>query len=148
PCLTCQSVEGPRLWKEPCTRARLVDSFSLYSAGLLSTLAYRDVSQVKATLQFEPSSDVLELSHFDDFHIKLTLAALQSQRTTAPAMNGYSAAARVILVDRESGDFQKKLEEYLEAIAPALFDREEFYLMKVSLKLAAELSATKQDQLL
>jgi hypothetical protein len=148
PCLTCESVEGPRLWKEPCTRARLVDSFSLYSAGLLSTLAHHDVSQVKTALRFDSSSDVLELSHFDDFHLKLTLAALQSQRTAAPGMNGYSATIPVILVDRESGDFQKKLEEYLEAVAPTLFDREQFYLMKVSLKLAAELSATKQDQLL
>jgi hypothetical protein len=148
PCLTCQSVEGPRLWKEPCTRARLADSFSLYTAGLLSTLAHQDVSQVKTTLRFDTSSDSLELSHFDDFHIKITHSALQGQRTAAAIMNGYSTTMPVMLVDRESSDFPKKLEEYLEAVAPTLFDGEQFHFMKVTLKLAAELSASKQDHLL
>jgi hypothetical protein len=146
PCFTCQSVEGPRLWKEPCTRARLADSFSLYTVGLLGTLAYRDVSQIKATLQITASASSLELSHFDDFHIKLNIAALQGQRVSAAAsMNGYSS---VVLVDRESNDLPKKLEDYLEALAPALFGQEQSHFMKVTLKMAAELSASKQDLLL
>jgi hypothetical protein len=148
PCLTCRSVEGPRLWKGPCTRARLADSFSLYNAGLLSTLAHRDVGQVKTTLRFETSPDSLELSHFDDFHIKLTVATLQGQRAAAAIMSGYATPMPVMLVDREPSDFPKKLEEYLEAVAPTLFDREQFHFMKVSLKLAAELTASKLDLLL
>lgn len=148
PCLTCQSVEGPRLWKEPCTRARLVDSFCLYAAGLLSTLAHRDVSQIKATLRFDSSADILELSHFDDFHIKISSVALQGQLPAAVAMNGYPNTMPVTLVDRESSELPKKLEEYLAAMAPTLFDREQFHFMKVSLKLAADLAATKHDQLL
>ena len=148
PCLTCQSVEGPRLWKEPCTRARLADSFSLYTASLLSTLAHRDVSQIKTTLQFNAGPSSLELSHFDDFHIKFTLAALRDHRAAAAAMNGYPAPIPVMLVDRESSDFPKKLEEYLEAVAPTLFDQEQSHFIKVTLKLAAELSTSKQDLLL
>ena len=148
PCLTCQSVEGPRLWKEPCTRARLADSFSLYNVGLLSTLAHRDVIQIKMTIQFNASPASLELSNFDDFHTKLTLAALQGQHAVSTVMNGYSTPIPVMLVDRDSSDFSKKLEEYLEAVASTFFDREESLFMKVSLKLAAELSASKQDLLL
>ena len=148
PCLTCQSVEGPRLWKEPCTRARLADSFSLYTAGLLSTLAHRDVSQIKTTLHFYKSPSSLELSHFDDFHIKLTLTALQGQRAAPAVMNGFSTHTPMMLVDRESSEFTKKIEEYLEAIAPTLFDQEHSHFMNVTLKLAAELSASKQDVLL
>jgi hypothetical protein len=148
PCFTCQSIEGPRLWKEPCTRARLADSFSLYTVGLLGTLAYRDVSQVKATLQVATSTGNLEVSHFDDFHIKLNVASVQGQRVPAASMNGYSTPQHVVLVDRESNDFPKKLEDYLEALAPALFDQEQSHFMKVTLKLAAELSTSKQDLLL
>jgi hypothetical protein len=148
PCFTCQSIEGPRLWKEPCTRARLADSFSLYTVGLLGTLAYRDVSQIKATLQIATSAGSLEVSHFDDFHIKLNIASVQGQRVSAASMNGYSTPQHVVLVDRESSDFAKKLEDYLEALAPALFDQEQSHFMKVTLKLAAELSTSKQDLLL
>ena len=148
PCITCQSVEGPRLWKEPCTRARLADSFSLYTAGLLSTLAHHDVSQIKSSLQFDSSSDSLELSHFDHFHVKLTLTALQGQHAATAGMNGFPTRAPVILVDREASGFSKKIEEYLEAVAPALFDQERFHFMKVTLKLAAELDSLKQDLLL
>jgi hypothetical protein len=127
---------------------KLANSFSLYTAGLLSTLDDLSIGNIKTTLQFVPSPDVLELSHFDDFHIKLTLAALHGKRTAAPVMNGHSAIVSVILINQKSGDFQKKLEEYLEAVAPTLFDREQSHFMKISLKLAAELNVTKKDKLL
>lgn len=36
PCSTCAGIESARLWKLPCTRARVADELQLYSAGTLS----------------------------------------------------------------------------------------------------------------
>lgn len=35
PCNTCAGIESARLWKLPCTRARIADELQLYSAGTL-----------------------------------------------------------------------------------------------------------------
>lgn len=38
PCSTCAGIESARLWKLPCTRARIADEVQLYSVGTLWAL--------------------------------------------------------------------------------------------------------------
>lgn len=148
PCSTCNSREGPRLWKDPCRRARLADEFTLYTAGLYSVLAHRDANRAKSHVKAEKSPGDLEISHFDNFEIKMTFAALQFHDAGNGQSNGYAEPRHVVLIDRDIDELPKKLESYLKLAAPLLFENEPSHLMKETLKLAVDLSTTKQDLLL
>lgn len=52
PCTTCISVESARIWKAPCSRTKLHDSFNLWSVELFNARVQSGIPA--ATLGFEP----------------------------------------------------------------------------------------------
>ena len=140
PCGTCRSVDSARVWKEPCMRVRLPDLFDLYTAGLHSCLAYRDVNIVKSQLQFEHLHGQIQANHFGDSSMGISFKASQGRVDGAAvgvqllaSENVSVGAQEVKLIDGEGEDLVNKLGSYLEAYGPALQENEPSHFMRSSL---------------
>ena len=121
-------------------RVRLPDLFDLYTAGLHSCLAYRDVNVVKSQLQFEHLHGQIQATHFEDLSTSISFKASQGRVDGAAvgvqllaSENVSVGAQEVKLIDGEGEDLVIKLGNYLEAYGPALQESEPSHFMRSSL---------------
>ena len=146
PCTTCQSIEGPRLWKESCTRVRLVDQFTLFKLGVHSKLAKAELDHVKEHVQLHVVSTTIETSHFDQPIAMMSLKVLQGCRD--PSVPDGVAPRRILAIDSEFDDVPKKIDSYIKEMASMFIDHETSAFVKTSLNLAVELHKAQPDELL
>ena len=146
PCGTCRSVDSARVWKEPCMRVRIPDLFDLYTAGLHTSLAYRDTTLVKSQLQFEHSHGQIQVTHFDEPAIGISFKALEGRIDAAAvgvqllASENVSLAAQdVRLIDGEGDDLVVKMSSYLQAFGRALQENEPSHFMRSTLAATSDM---------
>ena len=165
PCLTCQNVESARLWKSPCKRTRIVDEFTLYSTGLHSALAYRDVSSVKASVQLEHFSGLVEVFHYENPSYIMTFSALtayKGRENELPSVLGIAPLEarmslfgetstdlqEIVILDGEADDLTTKLERYMKEMAVIFHERESSQIVKSILGMASARIRATGDSIL
>lgn len=155
PCQTCQKVESARLWKQPCYRIRLADELEMYTAGLHTVLAYREIRELKNQTRFEPSAKQIESSHYPETAIFASFGALEGQSLAAernidPSLGESSAIDPAIfrILDNDNDDLPMKMEAYMKRMSPVYIEKEPSHFMKVTLSTAHYLSIKVQDPLL
>lgn len=155
PCATCRNVESARLWKQPCMRTRLADELDMYSAGLHAVLAYHEVNAIKSRLNFQPSANRIEASHYPETEIFANFSAqegqdIPSEKNIDPILGltlDFTGESLRVL-DNDTDDLTLKIENYVERMAPTFFEKEPSHFMNVTLALAMQLSIEKEDTLL
>ncbi|KAK2761572.1 hypothetical protein FQN54_001400 [Arachnomyces sp. PD_36] len=159
PCATCKGVESARLWKQPCIRTRVAEELDLYSAGLHATLSYHDVNSVKSQVQFERFPGHIEVTHFEGEPHSMTFSAVHGYRQHDANIDPHfqdlshdnplnTDPRELYLLDCDGAEFSRKLEQYMKQMAPVFYEHEPSSFMKPTLILAAELSVSKEDNLL
>ncbi|RDW76407.1 uncharacterized protein DSM5745_06399 [Aspergillus mulundensis] len=159
PCTTCASVESARLWKHPCIRTRIADEFELFNANLHATLAFHDVGSIRNQVKFDVFAGRIEVTHFEESLIFVTLAGQQGHKTSTstldPQLQGLGddpqfqgPLQEVYLLDSDMEDIPGKVELYIKKTGSMFYEREASDIMRPTLMLAAELAAQKKDLLL
>ncbi|KAL4997142.1 hypothetical protein BDV10DRAFT_97290 [Aspergillus recurvatus] len=159
PCTTCASVESARLWKHPCIRTRIADEFELYNANLHATLAFHDVSSIRNQVKFDIFAGRIEVTHFEESMVFVTLAGQQGHKASAstldPQLQGLGDETQfqgplqeVYLLDNDMDDVPGKVEMYIKKAGPFFYEREASDVVRPTLMLAAELAQQKKDLLL
>ncbi|KAL4976793.1 hypothetical protein BDW66DRAFT_134307 [Aspergillus desertorum] len=159
PCTTCASVESARLWKHPCIRTRIADEFELYNANLHATLAFHDVSSIRNQVKFDIFAGRIEVTHFEESMVFVTLAGQQGHKASAstldPQLQGLGDETQfqgplqeVYLLDNDMDDIPGKVEMYIKKAGPFFYEREASDVIRPTLMLAAELAQQKKDLLL
>lgn len=156
PCGTCSNIETARLWKGACLRTRVADEFRLYS----TTYFYRkDHDKVFASLNGNEPQSVhgrIEATLFPASPIFATFPALKTNRAGRPAdhldphlVNDAQEAEIYLLNFKITEDtLALKLERYLENAVMQCIAAETSPVIKATLELAAEWSATHEDPML
>ncbi|CBF87888.1 hypothetical protein AN1232.2 [Aspergillus nidulans FGSC A4] len=135
PCTTCASVESARLWKHPCIRTRIADEFELYHANLHATLAFHDVSSIRNQVKFEIFAGRIEVTHFEESMVFVTLAGQQGHKPSAstldPQLQGLGDETQfqgplqeIYLLDNDMDDVPGKIEMYIKKAGPFFYERE------------------------
>ncbi|KAL6239822.1 hypothetical protein BDW75DRAFT_197477 [Aspergillus navahoensis] len=159
PCTTCASVESARLWKHPCIRTRIADEFELYNANLHATLAFHDVSSIRNQVKFDIFAGRIEVTHFEESMLFVTLAGQQGHKASAstldPQLQGLGDETQfqgplqeVYLLDNDMDDIPGKVEMYIKKASLFFYEREASDVIRPTLMLAAELAQQKKDLLL
>lgn len=155
PCTTCRNVESARLWKQPCMRTRLADELDMYSAGLHAVLAYHEVNAIKTRVNFQPSPNRIEASHYPETQIFANFSSqegqdMPSEKNIDPIL-GLTldfTGENLRILDNDTDDLPLKIENYVERMAPTFFEKEPSHFMHATLALAMQLSMEKEDALL
>jgi hypothetical protein len=157
PCSTCKSVESARLWKQPCIRTRIAEEFTLFSAGLHSTLAFHDINNIKARVNFGQCSGRFEVFLLAENAPMVTFCGLKGN-ASPPSLgqilafqnpgNEIPPVTEIFILDNEGDDISAKMEQYVREEAPNLFAREPSSFIQATLRFASNLSKEKDDTLL
>ncbi|OJD18834.1 hypothetical protein AJ78_01166 [Emergomyces pasteurianus Ep9510] len=161
PCRQCRAIQNPRVWMECCIRDRLPTQLTTYSAGLHTTLAYHDISNVKSQLSFDLGMGRIEICHFDCQPPKfITFSALHHQMEAPPNIDpdlptstsdGESkvqAQQDIRILEGDVDELSAKVETYIKTMATQYFESEPSTFVKESVTLAWELYQNTADQLL
>ncbi|KAL4905882.1 hypothetical protein BDW74DRAFT_13999 [Aspergillus multicolor] len=159
PCTTCASVESARLWKHPCIRTRIADEFELFNANLHATLAFHDVGSIRNQVKFDIFAGRIEVTHFEESLIFVTLAGQQGHKTSTstldPQLQGLGddpqfqgPLQEVYLLDSDMEDIPGKVELYIKKTGSMFYEREASDIIRPTLMLASELAIQKKDLLL
>jgi hypothetical protein len=154
PCNTCQNVESARLWKQPCIRTRIAEEFSLYTAGLHTTLAHHAVYQARGLIRLNQIPGRIEVTHHPQSGHYATFTPLKCQQSAAtqnadidPAIFAALGSPDLELIDTDD-DISGKLDLYIKKIGPTFFDIEDSAFMKTTIQTALNITSSNQDQLL
>jgi hypothetical protein len=154
PCNTCQNVESARLWKQPCIRTRIAEEFSLYTAGLHTTLAHHAVYQARSLIRLNQIPGRIEATHHPQSGHYATFTPLKCQQSAAtqnadidPAIFAALGSPDLELIDTDD-DISGKLDLYIKKIGPTFFDIEDSAFMKTTIQTALNITSSNQDQLL
>jgi hypothetical protein len=154
PCNTCQNVESARLWKQPCIRTRIAEEFSLYTAGLHTTLAHHAVYQARGLIRLNQIPGRIEATHHPQSGHYATFTPLKCQQSATtqnaeidPAIFAALGSPDLELIDTED-DISGKLDLYIKKIGPTFFDIEDSAFMKTTIQTALDITSSNQDQLL
>ncbi|PGG96380.1 hypothetical protein AJ79_09620 [Helicocarpus griseus UAMH5409] len=161
PCKQCRAIQNPRVWMECCIRDRLPTQLTAYSAGLHTTLAYRDISDIKNKLSFDLGIGRIEIFHFDSQPPKfITFSALHRQVEIPPYVDpeipvpdsSEESKAQVRqdirILEGDIDELSAKVETYIKAMTFQYFESEPSVFIKETLTLAWELYQSTSDQLL
>ena len=137
PCLTCSSVEVPRLWKVSCVRTKLGEEFPLYFTRPYTTLAHRKLEAMKKQANSNAVTGSLEVYHLENkLSFKARLFPIVSM-----SMNGdhqHYVEDEMIALDLETDNLLPKVEMYLQAISSQVIKKEPWPAIRISLGLAKE----------
>jgi hypothetical protein len=154
PCNTCQNVESARLWKQPCIRTRIAEEFSLYTAGLHTTLAHHAVYQARGLIRLNQIPGRIEATHHPLSGVFATFTPLKCQQSATnqnaeidPAIFAALGSPDLELIDTDD-DISGKLDLYIKKIGPTFFDTEDSAFMKTTIQTALNINSPNQDQLL
>ncbi|PGH30257.1 hypothetical protein GX50_06975 [[Emmonsia] crescens] len=161
PCRQCRAIQNPRVWMECCIRDRLPTQLTAYSAGLHTTLAYHDISNVKSQLPFDLGIGRIEIFHFDCQPPKfITFSSLHHQMETPPNVDPDLPASTsdgeskvqtqqdIRILEGDIDELSAKVETYIKTMAAQYFESEPSAFIKESVTLAWELYQNTADQLL
>ncbi|OAX79731.1 hypothetical protein ACJ72_05950, partial [Emergomyces africanus] len=161
PCRQCRAIQNPRVWMECCIRDRLPTQLTAYSAGLHTTLAYHDISNVKSQLPFDLGIGRIEIFHFDCQPPKfITFSALHHQMEPPPNVDPDLPASTsdgelkvqvqqdIRILEGDIDELSAKVETYIKTMATLYFESEPSTFVKESVTLAWELYQNTADQLL
>jgi hypothetical protein len=154
PCNTCQNVESARLWKQPCIRTRIAEEFSLYTAGLHTTLAHHAVYQARGLIRLNQIPGRIEATHHPQSGHCATFTPLKCQQSPSaqstdidPAIFAALSLPDLELIDTDD-DISGKLDLYIKKMGPTFFDTEDSAFMKTTIQTALSISSSNQDLLL
>jgi hypothetical protein len=154
PCNTCQNVESARLWKQPCIRTRIAEEFSLYTAGLHTTLAHHAVYQARGLIRLNQIPGRIEATHHPQSGHYATFTPLKCHQSAAtqnadidPAIFAALGSPDLELIDTDD-DISGKLDLYIKKTGPTFFDIEDSAFMKTTIQTALNITSSNQDQLL
>lgn len=154
PCNTCQNVESARLWKQPCIRTRIAEEFSLYTAGLHTTLAHHAVYQARGLIRLNQIPGRIEATHHPQSGHCATFTPLKCQQSPStqstdidPAIFAALSSPNLELIDTDD-DISGKLDLYIKKMGPTFFDTEDSAFMKTTIQTALSITSPNQDLLL
>lgn len=124
------------------------------------------MSSIKNNVTFGPHTGRVEVTHYDEPCCSfVTFSAQEGQKVTYTASDGQNGTynvdpalvhsnpkadaltqsfSQVTLLDNDNDDVPGKLSLYMKSMAPIFYERETSAFMRLTLIVAAELSATKQ----
>jgi hypothetical protein len=154
PCNTCQNVESARLWKQPCIRTRIAEEFSLYTAGLHTTLSHHAVYQARGLIRLNQIPGRIEATHHPESGHCATFTPLKCQQSSSvqnakidPAIFAALSSPDLELIDTDD-DISGKLDMYIKKMGPVFFDTEDSAFMKTTIQTALSIGSSNQDLLL
>lgn len=147
PCQTCAAVEAPRLWKNSCVRAKLVETYTLYFIGLHGAIAFHEINDVKSRSTVELLEGKVEASHFDEQPI-----VFKGLQNTQPGLlidgsPDLTSSQTIVTIDLETDNVLPKVEQYLHAVSTRIVEQESCPVMKASLTQAMTIKSNQQNQL-
>lgn len=159
PCQACAAIDNPRVWKMRCVRTKLVEQFTLFSVGLQSTLAYRELSSINELTYSEPFDGYIQALHFDDEAKVVAFRALMLTPKTTESFTGTTSKISPMATENELGiavirpnifdrAFDQRIVSYFENIHKSLVDAEPSPVLRSTLQTAQTLLSCRPDQLL
>lgn len=152
PCDTCRKVLAPRVWRTGCVRTRLHEQLDLYSAGVQVVLSQNRINLLKDQLNPINNGTVIEMSHFPDTDLHITLptlvAILEPSQSQAEVRGSKDPYNHVIMIDQDTEDIPDKVEQYMRAALRLFVEREPSKFMRVTLETANKQLAEQEDDLL
>jgi hypothetical protein len=151
PCKACASVDSARLWKQPCSRKRLLQEMDMFSAGLHHTLMSQAVGAEKEQVQFRFTSVQIEASHHPDANIFASFPVFEGLAPEAgqidPSLDRNPSQEVVYLIDTEHIDIGPKVDAYTKQMRDVFFQREPSNFIRTTLGYAVNvLTELKKDK--
>ena len=159
PCQACAAIDNPRVWKKRCVRTKLVEQFTLFSIGLQSTLAYRELSGIKELTSSEPFDGYIQALHFDHETKSVAFRALRLTPRCSDFATGAKSNISPSAIENELGlaivhpnifdrAFDQQVWSYFEKIHKSIVDAEPSPLLRSTLRTAQALLDRQPDLLL
>ena len=142
PCRACASVDSARVWKQPCSRRRLVQEMDMFGAGLHHTLMNHKLDLEKAQFEFRPSSVQIEASHHPEVSIFASFPVNEGSTPAIsqidPGLDNQLSHETVYQLDTDNIDIGAKIEAYARQMRDVFFEHEPSNFMRVTLGSAAD----------
>ena len=159
PCQACAAIDNPRVWKNRCVRTKLVEQFTLFSVGLQSTLAYRELSGINELTNSEPFDGYIQALSFCDEAKVVAFRALMLTPKTMESVTGTTSNISPKTTENEFGiavippnvfdrAFDQRIMSYFENTHNSLVDAEPSPVLRSTLRTAQTLLSGRSDQLL
>lgn len=122
---------------------------------LHATLAYHDTNSAQQGQgRFDHYAGRMEVTHFEETGVFITLSGLQGHRPSVsaldPALQGLGddqfsgPSHEIFLFDADNDDIPNKLDAYVKKTTPDFIERERSNIIKNTLLLASELAESKK----
>lgn len=147
PCQTCAAVEAPRLWRNTCVRAKLVETYTLYFIGLHGAIAFHQINELKSRSSVDMLEGKVEASHFNQQPIVFKGLQHTSPGLLIDGTPDHTSSQIIVTIDLETDNVLPKVEQYLHAASAWIIEQESCPIMKGSLTQAMSIKTNGQSQL-
>jgi hypothetical protein len=150
PCKACASVDSARVWKQPCSRRRLVQEMDMFGAGLHHTLMSHALEAEKGQMLFRFSSVQIEASHHPDTNFFASFPLYEGSAPMAgqidPSLDGNLPQEVVYQIDTDSTDIGTKIDAYTKQMRDVFFEHEPSNFMKITLGFAVNVLSSLEEK--
>lgn len=146
PCQTCAAVESPRLWRNTCVRAKLVEIFTLYFIGLHGAIAFHQINDLKSRSNVEMLEGKIEAAHLNQQPIVFKVLQYTSPGLLIDGTPDHNSAQTVVTIDLETDNVLPKIEQYLQSVSAWVIQQESCPIMRGSLTQAMSIKTRAQSQ--
>lgn len=146
PCLTCQKVLSPRIWRTGCVRTRVTDKLDIYNARVQAYHCSRHFEAYKTAMDLKHPEVDLEAAQADInvlFDVKVRLGTKTSELYDSTVSAEYQDVIRkVVMIDTDaSQNLPEKMQEYVNSVLPELVSGEEATFSRITLETARTVHA-------
>jgi hypothetical protein len=150
PCTACSNVDSARVWKQPCSRRRLIQEMDMFNASLHHTIMCNEVDAVKSKVEFRPTSIQIEASHHPDANIFVTFpvwegSALQVGQID-PSLERDLPEEVVYLLDTDNIDIGPKIDAYTRHMRDVFFQNERSEFIRSTLGCAVNVLSSLKEK--
>ncbi|EHK97360.1 hypothetical protein M7I_6870 [Glarea lozoyensis 74030] len=142
PCKACASVDSARVWKQPCSRRRLVQEMDMFSAGLHHTLMTQAIEAEKEHVTFRFSAVQIEASHHPEANIFAAFPLYEGSAPVVgqidPSLDRTPSQETIYMIDTDVIDIGPKIDAYTKQMRPVFFQNEPSNFMRTTLGFAVE----------
>lgn len=146
PCLTCQKVLSPRIWRTGCVRTKVTDKLDIYNARVQAYHCSRHFEAYKAAMDLKHPEVDLEAVQADTtvlFEVKVRLGTKAGEIYDPTLSAEYQEVIRkVVMIDTDaSQNLPEKMQSYVGSVLPELVSGEEAAFSRITLETARSVHA-------
>lgn len=146
PCLTCQKVLSPRIWRTGCVRTKVTDKLDIYNARVQAYHCSRHFEAYKTAMDLKHPEVDLEAVQADTtvlFEVKVRLGTKAGEIYDPTLSAEYQEVTRkVVMIDTDaSQNLPEKMQSYVGSVLSELVSGEEAAFSRITLETARAVHA-------